>query len=72
MIVIKGNLLEKLKENGYNTTRIRKEKLLGESVLQKLREGRLPSWNELNRICTMLEVQPGDLLEYVPDRQESK
>ena len=61
-----------LKEKGYNTTRIRKEKLLGESVLQKLREGRLPSWNELNRICTMLEVQPGDLLEYVPDRQESK
>lgn len=32
MFVYKFDVLEKLKENGYNTTKLRKEKLLGENA----------------------------------------
>ena len=60
----KVSVLTMLKDAGYNTTRIRKEKLLGESTLQKFREGVLPSWHELDTVCRLLHCQPGDLIEY--------
>ncbi|SFO94147.1 putative transcriptional regulator [Oscillibacter sp. PC13] len=63
----KIDVLPALKEAGYNTTRLRKEKLLAESTIQQLRKGDLVSWANISRICSMLNCQPGDLLEYVQD-----
>ena len=60
----KVDILEELKKAGYNTTRIRRERLMGESVLQKLRERKPLSWNELGTICQLLNCQPGDLIQY--------
>lgn len=68
-IRLKINVLAELKEAGYTTYKLRQEKLLGESVIQKLRTGKLPSWNELNTICRLLGKQVGDLVEYVPDEE---
>ena len=65
----KINVLEALKEKGYNTNRLRKEKLLGESTIQQLRKGELVSWNNIDRICTMLKAQPGDLIEHIPTEE---
>ena len=56
-------VLTALKERGYTTTRLRKEKLLAESTIQQLREKKLVSWTNIDRICAMLECQPGDILE---------
>lgn len=64
-IKYKVNVLYALKEKGYNTTRLRKEKLLAESTIQQLRENKLVSWANIDRICGMLNCQPGDILEYV-------
>lgn len=64
MLLYRIDILEKLKESGYNTNRIRKEKLLGESVLQKMRQCKPLSWHEIDVICGLLQCQPGDLLEY--------
>ena len=58
-----------LKEAGYTTYKLRQEKLLGERAIQKLRTGDLPSWNELNTICSLLNKQVGDLVEYIPDEE---
>ena len=65
-IHLKADILSALKEAGYTTYRLRQEKLLGERAIQKLRTGDLPSWNELNTICRLLDKQVGDLVEYVP------
>lgn len=62
----KINVLAALKEKGYNTSRLRKEKLLGESTIQQLRTGEIVSWNNIDRICAILECQPGDLVEHIP------
>ena len=67
MIRLKVNVLEKLKEAGYTTGRIRIEHVMGEQMLQKIRTGELPSWKTLDNICRLLNCQPGDLLEHVPD-----
>lgn len=63
----KIDVLEALKEKGYTTYKIRKEKVLSESTVQKLRKGAPVSWENLEQFCKLLKVQPGDLLEYIED-----
>lgn len=66
-IKYKFEILPALKEKGYNTTRLRREKILGERTIQQLREGQLVSWATIERICQMLNCQIGDIVEYVED-----
>ena len=63
-IVYKINVLHALKEKGYNTNKIRKEKIIGEAMLQKLREGRMVSWATFETLCELLDCQPADLIAY--------
>lgn len=63
----KIDVLAALRAAGYTQNRIRTEKLLGVSVLSKIRAGGLPSWHEMDVICRLLNCQPGDLVEYVAD-----
>lgn len=66
-IQYKIDVLSALKEAGYNTNRLRKEKLLSEGVLQALRENRYISMQNVSKICELLSCQPGDLLEYIEE-----
>ena len=66
-IFYKFNVLQALKSHGYNTKRLRDEKLLAEGVIQSLREGRAISFSNLEKLCVLLECQPGDILEYVEE-----
>ena len=61
----KIDILAELKKRGYTSTKIREEKLIGQSYLQQLRHGELVSWKTLDTICSLLDCQPGDLIEYV-------
>ncbi len=63
----KIDVLEALKAKGYTTYILRKENILSQSTLQKLREGKGLSWENIERICGLLECQPGDLMEYVQE-----
>lgn len=66
-IEYKIDVIAKLKEAGFSTYRIRKEKLLGEATLQKIRNGEPVSWENISTICMLLDCQPGDIMEYVED-----
>ena len=70
MIRYKLDILAALKEKGYNTNRLRKERLLAEGVIQSLREGKYIALQNIDKICALLECQPGELLEYVKDIPE--
>ena len=67
MITYKINVLETLKDAGYNTTRLRKEKLLNESAIQYLRDGKPVGAKALNNICMLLDMQPGNIIKYVEE-----
>ena len=58
------DILAALKEAGYNTNRIRKEKLLSESTLQLIREGKIVNPANVAKICKLLNCRLGDILEY--------
>ena len=65
----KIDVVSALKEKGYTTYKIRNEKILSESTVQKLRAGKGVSWENIETLSRLLECQPADLMEYV-DVQE--
>ena len=69
-IKYKFDILARLKEAGYSSTRIRKEKLMGQATMTQLRRGELVSWMNIETICRLLQCQPGDILEYAEDFPE--
>lgn len=67
-IQYKINVIAALKDAGYSTYKLRKEKILAESTLQKFRNNEMVSWENISTVCDLLNCQPGDLMEYVPDQ----
>lgn len=65
MLVYKFDVLESLKEAGYNTTRMRREKIIGENALQKIRTGEMIGTGTLDTLCRLLDMQPGNIIKYV-------
>ena len=65
----KIDVLDALKKAGYTTYRLRHEKIMGERVIQQLRQKELVSWKTIETICTLLNCQPGDLVEYTPEAE---
>jgi len=72
MIKYKSGIMTKLKEAGYSSYRLRKEKILGEYTMDIIRNEGEPGNQAVNKICRLLGCQPGDLLEYVPDQEQEE
>ena len=68
MLKYKIDVLTTLKEKGYNTNKIRTEKIMGEAMLQKIRKGEMVSWSVFEKLCDLLDCQPADLIEYVKEQ----
>lgn len=64
----KIDVVAALKDKGYTSYKIRQEKLLSESTIQKLRSGNGVSWENIETLCRLLDCQPGDLLHYTADQ----
>ncbi len=59
-------LLALLKEKGYTTYKIRKDNLISQSAWQKIRTGSGDiDTRTISRLCSVLNCQPGDIMEYV-------
>jgi len=70
VIIYKIDILKVLKEKGYNTTCIRKNKILGEKTLTHIRKGEYISLKSIDIICGLLNCNIADLLEYIPEKTE--
>ena len=66
----KINVLAALKEKGYNTNRLRKDHLLSEGAIQSLREEKPISWANIEKLCQLLQCQPGDILEFTESQAD--
>ena len=66
-IKYKMDVLATLKEAGFSSYKIRKEKIFGESVLQQFRRGEIASWAVIDTLCTLLKCQPGDIVEHIEE-----
>ena len=70
MAIRYNKLLKKLDEGKYNSYKIKQSKLMGQATYQALKAGNGSlSTDVLNRLCKEFNCQPGDLMEYVPDKE---
>ena len=69
MLVYKIDVIETLKDSGYNTTRILRENLISQSAMQKIRRGEMVGIKTLDQICALLDMQPGNIIKYVEDEK---
>ena len=61
-------LFKLLENNGYNTTRIRNERVLGQATLYGLKNGTKGiDAKTIDKLCKLLNCQPSDIMEYIPD-----
>lgn len=64
MLRYKIDVMQAIVDSGYTTYQIRKEKMLGESALQAIRENRMIGIKALDQLCGLLKLQPGDIIEW--------
>ena len=65
MLTYKIDVIESLKEAGYNSTRILRENILSQSAMQKLRKGEMVGIKTLEQLCVLLDMQPGNIIKYI-------
>lgn len=62
-------LITKFNDLGINSTKIKSQKIMGQATWKKIKEGGNINTSTINDICKLLDCQPGDILEYVPDEK---
>lgn len=69
MAIIYRKAFALMAEKGLTTYQIRKQKVIAERVLQKMREDQSVGIKNIDALCRVLDCQPGDLMEYIPDEE---
>ena len=59
-------LMEKQKITTYT---MRKSKILGQRTMTSLRNDQCVTTDSIEVLCKLLNCQPGDLMEYIPDEE---
>ena len=59
----KIDVLSALSSAGFSSYRLRKDKIFGEAVIQKLRNSEGVGWSTLETLCNLLSCQPSDIIE---------
>lgn len=77
-MIIYDKLLQIFKERGMTTYFLQRSNLVGHATYTAMKNHTGgPDYKVLSRLCEVLQVQPGDLMEWIPDeewqhRQEEK
>ena len=71
MLKYKINVMDSLKKAGYSSYFMEKNKVFGSNTLQKMRSGIVVGATALDRLCELLQCQPGDLIAWVPDEDST-
>ena len=66
-MIIYKDILQQLKDAGYNTNRIRKEKILPEGTLQRLRDGKPITTETIDIICNLTGKRIDEIIEHKKD-----
>lgn len=67
MIFYKIDIIKALKDKGFSTYCIRKNKIFGEATMQKFRTGEIVTIDCIDKLCSLLDCQPSDIIGYKKD-----
>lgn len=65
MIRYKINICDALREAGYTSSQLVKERKLSSGTWSKLSREELVSFEAIGKLCHLLHKQPGDLIEFI-------
>ncbi|MBR3239626.1 MAG: helix-turn-helix domain-containing protein [Clostridia bacterium] len=68
-MIVFEDIMGMLSMRGWSSYRLRNEKILSESIMTRLRSKESITTNTIDKLCELLDCQPGDLMHYVPDEQ---
>lgn len=70
--MIKVKVPELLKEHGMNATDLMRRANIAYATAHRLSKGKgsAVSFDVLNSLCKLFSVNPGEILEYIPDSDE--
>ena len=66
-MILYKDILTKLKDAGYTTTRLRREKIISEGTLTKLRHNHPITTETIDLICNLTGLPVEDLIEHKKD-----
>lgn len=65
--IVFNKLFNLMKEKNLTTYKIRKNKIINEGTLQRLRYNESVSTETIAKLCDALDCQPNDIMEYIKD-----
>lgn len=65
-MIVYNDVLPRLAARGWTAYRLRREGILPESTLTRLRQGKAVTTDTVNTLCELLECQPGEILRWEP------
>ena len=72
MPIVYEKLLELMKQKGITSYTIRKNNIIGQATLTNIKNGGDIDTRTIAKFCELLDCQPGDILEYVPDKEKQE
>ena len=70
MYKYKMDVMQRLKDMGYSTYKIRQQNILPQGTLTKINNGGNITLETLNVLCIMLKCQISDIIEIEPTNEE--
>ena len=71
MIRYRFDVLQALKDRGVTTYYMNKHKVFGMADIHKMRQGIVLGMKGLDKLCELLHMQPGKIIEWIPGPEES-
>lgn len=65
-------IIKKFKERGVNSNTAKKNHIVGQETYRKIMNGGNIDMRTIDNLCKYFDCQPGDILEYVRDRDRRK
>lgn len=67
MAICYNKMIALLEEHGITSYTVKKSGVIGQATWKKIHEGGHIDTRTVNALCALLNCQPGDLMEFIPD-----
>lgn len=68
-MIVFADIMQLLARSGWSSYRIRRERVLSEGTMTRIRNGQPITTETIDTICRLCQCQPGDLIRWVPDQE---
>ena len=62
-------MLALMEKKGVTSYTVKKNNLIGQATFKKIKQGGDIDTRTISKLCALLDCQPGDIMEYVPDKE---